>query len=232
MQATQTSQPRKAMGTVHLVAASILAGAVLFGLAGTLRWWQAWLFLVTYVATIAALMGLVFNASPDLVAERARAAKLAPGWDRFLVTVMNLCLPSMLVLAALDHRFAWTPAVAPLWGILALGPMLGGNALTLLAMRSNRFFSSHVRIQEDRGHVVVSQGPYHWVRHPGYAGSLLFNLSVPILLGSWVAGGLGLLFLIVCLVRTALEDATLQRDLAGYRAYAEQVRFRLVPFVW
>jgi protein-S-isoprenylcysteine O-methyltransferase Ste14 len=100
------------------------------------------------------------------------------------------------------------------------------------AMRSNPFFSSHVRIQDDRGQVVVSGGPYRYVRHPGYVGAILYNLGAPILLGSLVALWMGVAFLVVFVLRTVLEDAMLQADLEGYRDYASRVRHRLVPLVW
>ena len=105
-------------------------------------------------------------------------------------------------------------------------------ALVTWSMASNRFFSSYVRIQKDRGHVVASGGPYRYVRHPGYVGMLGFGLATPLILGSvWALIPAGLT-LVVVVVRTALEDRTLQRELEGYQAYAQRVRYRLVPGLW
>jgi protein-S-isoprenylcysteine O-methyltransferase Ste14 len=107
-----------------------------------------------------------------------------------------------------------------------------GYALFVWATASNTFFSQIVRIQVERGHTVVTGSPYRTVRHPGYAGAILFELAVPILLASWgalITGGLGAILLIL---RTALEDRTLQAELAGYMDYARQVRYRLVPGIW
>jgi protein-S-isoprenylcysteine O-methyltransferase Ste14 len=107
-----------------------------------------------------------------------------------------------------------------------------GSALTYWGMRSNRFFSSHVRIQGERGHVVVQSGPYAVVRHPGYAGAILVTLATPMVLGSIAALGLALLTVLLTVLRTWLEDETLKRELTGYQAYAEKVHYRLVPRIW
>ena len=99
-------------------------------------------------------------------------------------------------------------------------------------MASNRFFSSVVRIQKDRGHTVVTGGPYQFVRHPGYVGGILSALGTALLLGSWWAFVPTGLLVCVIVVRTALEDRTLQAELEGYRDYAGRVRYRLLPGIW
>jgi len=105
-------------------------------------------------------------------------------------------------------------------------------AFSLWAMWTNRFFSSVVRIQTDRGHHVVQGGPYRLIRHPGYVGAILSVLSTAVVLGSlWSLIPAGLTTVLVS-VRTALEDATLQRELPGYAEYASKVRYRLLPGVW
>jgi protein-S-isoprenylcysteine O-methyltransferase Ste14 len=116
--------------------------------------------------------------------------------------------------------------------ILALIILLAGYALGSYALIENRFFSGMVRIQADRGQQVVSSGPYRWVRHPGYAGALWSYLAMPLFLDSaWAY--LPVVFLtIVLVIRTALEDRTLQDELQGYRDYTKRVRYRLLPGVW
>ena len=96
----------------------------------------------------------------------------------------------------------------------------------------NRFFSSMVRIQTERGHQVISTGPYRWIRHPGYTGALLLYLATPIFLDSRWAFLPALFLTIVLLIRTNLEDKVLQNELEGYREYAKRVRYRLLPGVW
>ena len=110
--------------------------------------------------------------------------------------------------------------------------ILTGFALGTYALVENRFFSSVVRIQTDRGHQVVSSGPYRWMRHPGYTGGILTYLATPIFLDSNWAFLASLVITILLIVRTALEDRTLQTELEGYNEYAEEVRFRLLPGVW
>jgi protein-S-isoprenylcysteine O-methyltransferase Ste14 len=109
---------------------------------------------------------------------------------------------------------------------------LAGGAVAALAMYVNRFFSTTVRIQSERGHVVVSGGPYRVVRHPGYVGMLLVYAAIPFALGSRWALALAALTVILVVVRTALEDGTLRADLPGYAEYAGKVRYRLLPGVW
>lgn len=116
--------------------------------------------------------------------------------------------------------------------IAGLALLLAGYALASYALIENRFFSGMVRIQTDRGHQVVSSGPYRWLRHPGYAGALLAYLATPFFLDSQWAFLPTLFLVIILVVRTALEDGVLQNELRGYRDYARQVRFHLLPGVW
>lgn len=104
--------------------------------------------------------------------------------------------------------------------------------ITLWAMAANRFFSATVRIQEEHGHSVISQGPYRFVRHPGYTGGIIYQIAVPLVLGSWWALIPSLLAVACFILRTALEDHTLQAELDGYQTYAQRVRYRLLPGVW
>ncbi|GAB4164888.1 MAG: hypothetical protein Fur0021_40430 [Candidatus Promineifilaceae bacterium] len=132
----------------------------------------------------------------------------------------------------LDARFGWsTPFSLPM-KIAGLALLLAGYALASYALIENRFFSGMVRIQTDRGHQVVSSGPYRWLRHPGYAGALLAYLATPFFLDSQWAFLPTLFLVIILVVRTALEDGVLQNELRGYRDYARQVRFHLLPGVW
>lgn len=221
---------RKAL--IRFVGFSVAAAACLFGSAGTLHWWNGWVVLA-FGSLIAILVATVFRKSPDLLEERMNAGKEAKAWDKVIVPVLAGILPILsLVLAGLDKRLGWTKSITSWESAAALPAMAAGIALTLWAMRTNRFFSSHVRIQQNRGHTVIRSGPYAHIRHPGYTGSILYTLGQPILLGSFVAFWVGIAFLVVTVVRTMLEDATLQKELPGYRDYVECVRYRLVPYVW
>ncbi len=136
------------------------------------------------------------------------------------------------ILAGLDQRYGWTGGLPLAAQIAALILCALGYALVVWATATNAYFSQIVRIQSERGHKVVTDGPYRYVRHPAYAGAILYELATPILLASWwalIPSGLNVVMLIL---RTALEDRTLQAELAGYKGYAHHVRQRLVPGVW
>ncbi len=211
----------------------LLTTCALFGSAGTILWWRGWLFLAVNMTVVGLLTGVLFKKSPELLRERLTARKKAKPWDRLIVLFLAMVFPLiMIILAGLDRRYGWTTGVPTFLSEVALFVMIAANAFTAWAMKSNPFFSSHVRIQEDRGHIVVSQGPYKLVRHPGYSGMIIFNLAAPVLLGSFPALGIGLVICLLFVTRTFLEDRTLHKELAGYAAYARKTRFRLVPFVW
>lgn len=210
---------------------ALVQAAVLFGAAGRLDWTMGWAFVGLYAAggmAIAAFM------EPELIAERAKIKPDARTWDTMLMgfsKLLNLMLPSV---AGLDTRLGWTPqtarpTAANLGGLIftALGQLLSSWAVI-----SNKFFSDVIRIQTDRGHTVISDGPYRYMRHPGYVGMILYSLAAPFLLDSpWalIPGGLTVLLVIV---RTVVEDRTLLEELDGYREYAGRVRYRLLPGVW
>jgi len=223
---------RSLPGWAKAAIAAVVVGSVLFGTAGTLVWWQGWAVLIVYEALVLALTVLVLDTSPDLVAERATARQQARKWDRVLVPLMALMFPVAIVVAGLDRRLGWSHGVSDLECVVAL--VVGGaaNLVTIWAMRTNRFFSSYVRIQDERGHAVVDTGPYARVRHPGYLGSLVYNVLLPSALGSRMALLPAIAFVVVTVIRTALEDATLLRELPGYEAYARRVTYRLLPPVW
>jgi protein-S-isoprenylcysteine O-methyltransferase Ste14 len=138
----------------------------------------------------------------------------------------------LVIVAGLDHRFGWS-AVFPLW-LIVLGIFLIalGYAFSLWALVENRFFSGVVRIQTDRGHVVCDSGPYRIVRHPGYAGNILPLLGIVLALSSLWTLIPAAVALVIAVIRTALEDRTLQEELPGYKEYARRVRYRLFPGIY
>lgn len=158
--------------------------------------------------------------------------KDAKPWDKILAPL--LAFSSILIggIAGLDIRFGWSPGFGLLIQIVALIVILAGSAVGTWALIENRFFSLIVRIQIDRNQQVVSSGPYHWIRHPGYAGALLYDLALPFFLNSLWAVPMAILMIIAIIIRTSLEDKVLQDELEGYRDYAQSVRYRLVPGIW
>jgi protein-S-isoprenylcysteine O-methyltransferase Ste14 len=138
----------------------------------------------------------------------------------------------MVIVAGLDHRFNWSPEF-PLWlSIVGFIFIAFGYVFGAWALAENRFFSSVVRIQTDRGHVVCDTGPYRFVRHPGYAGSILPLFGIVLALGSVWSLIPAAVALIITVIRTALEDRTLQEELPCYRDYARRVCYRLIPGIF
>ena len=138
----------------------------------------------------------------------------------------------VLFVAGLDVRYRWSSGIGPVMQIAAMLIVIAGYALVVWATGVNAFFSQVVRIQSERGHTVVSSGPYRNVRHPAYVGMLLVVLGAPIMLGSWWALIPGAISAVLMIVRTALEDRTLQAELPGYHDFAQHTRYRLLPGVW
>jgi protein-S-isoprenylcysteine O-methyltransferase Ste14 len=208
----------------------LVQAAVLLLGSGRPGWTNAWIYLGSYVGMIA-LTALVVR-DPELFAERARLRKDAKAWDKAIGVLFGVCGLGLLVVAALDARFGWSPAASGALVLAGLVAFVLGFGLSVWAMASNRFFSTVVRIQADRGHTVATGGPYRFVRHPGYAGFITGSVGAALLLGSrWALVPTALSAALV-VVRTVLEDRTLRAELPGYADYAARVRYRLLPHVW
>lgn len=218
---------------IRLVVSTACLGTVLFLVAGTMDWPAAWGYLAVITTVMGVYAGIIIRLHPELVEERRRPPADAKRWDRPFVAAIGVAGPAVLILlSGLDRRYHWSPPT-PAW-VQAAGLAIGaaGGLFTNYAVASNRFFSSVVRIQRDRGHHVVDAGPYRFVRHPGYAGSLAYMIGMAVALGSRAALAATVLLALALVVRTALEDRTLKAELDGYAAYADRVRFRLIPGIW
>ena len=203
-------------------------------ISGQWSWWQAWAYALVSILGFAISRALARRRHPDILAERARFLQHpdAKSWDKVLAPLVGLGGGLIPLVAGLEARFYWPPTFSLFISQVSLLILVAGYVLGAYALIENRFFSGMVRLQVDRDHQVVSTGPYRWMRHPGYVGALVAYIATPLLLDSYWAF-LPVLFLAVCLViRTALEDRTLQEELAGYREYAGVVRYRLLPGVW
>lgn len=207
-------------------------GGVLFLSAGRLDWREAWVFLGIYFALSLGASLAMLRYDPGLSQERTRPGKNVKWWDQVLVGVNLLLTLSLFAVIGLDAgRFGWSKV--PSWArILALLGFVPAFGLPVWASLVNTYMSSRVRIQEERGHQVVSSGPYAFVRHPMYAGMILYDICLPILLGSWWGLVVGGLMIVLVVIRTSLEDRTLQKELAGYAEFAARVPYRLAPGVW
>ena len=212
---------------------SIFAAAVaMFWSAGRIDWWPAWGVVAVWLVWFTAVDYVILRLSPGLMAERMAPPAGAKAWDRIILSLIRLIELARYILAGLDHRYGWTGDYLFTAQVIALLACLLSTALFAWAMASNTFFSQVVRIQSDRGHVVMTDGPYRFVRHPSYAGTIFFELAISVLLASWWAIIAGGLCAVLFIVRTALEDRLLRAELTGYKEYALRVRYRLLPGIW
>jgi protein-S-isoprenylcysteine O-methyltransferase Ste14 len=172
--------------------------------------------------------------NPGLVEERANSlSKFTQRWDRNIIVLYQITSLGLFVAAGLDvGRYNWTGGLPSWLKWMAFIIVLVVYALRYWAVLSNPFSSGVVRIQEERGHYVVEEGPYRYIRHPMYLGDVLYGISFPLFLESFWALIPGLIVIILFIIRTELEDRFLQENLPGYREYSNRVRARLIPGLW
>lgn len=206
--------------------------AMIFWGAGRLDYWQGWAFATLMIGT-GVTAYILFKQKPDLIKERLKPGPGMKWWDKIFWVFHFTIYMAILVVGILDGgRFLWTESI-PLWGyILSYILYIAGTALIFWSMWVNDYFSSVVRIQKDRGQKVVTGGPYKYVRHPGYVGVILLSLPLAVILGSLWAMIPGALWVLTIVVRTYLEDKTLQKELEGYKEYTKKTRYRLIPGIW
>lgn len=224
------------MKTIQLIskglAVSLFFFIVLFICAGRINYWQGWLYvlmnLFMTLMTVLASMG-----NTELINERLKPGEGTKKWDKFLLSISALIYLIMISISGLDSgRFHWSPNLH--WGlyIIAIILTLFGHSLFLIAKRQNKFFSSVVRIQTERGHTVCDTGLYKIIRHPGYFGMIISTLGFPFLLGSLWSIIPVILSISILVIRTYLEDKTLINELTGYQEYTRKTPYKLIPKIW
>jgi protein-S-isoprenylcysteine O-methyltransferase Ste14 len=216
---------------VSLAVRAVALGALLFAVAGTMRYWLAWVYLVLFFGLSAVITSDLLYRDPALLARRLKGGPLAEPrpLQRIIMLGASLGFVSLLVLPALDFRFKWS-AVPPALVLLGDALFVVGFAFVGRVYRENTFTSATIEVAQDQR--VISTGPYALVRHPMYASALLYILGTPLALGSYV-GLLGVAFVLPFLVWRLLdEERLLARELAGYTDYQARVRYRLIPFLW
>ena len=205
--------------------------AILFLSAIRWNYWYGWTFFLLwiYVQLFTALL-----VPSEILQDRIYPGSGTKKWDYVIVYAFFIPLSYVVpLIAALDGgRYHWTGNF-PLWvTILAFIVIFLGYTLLILSLRKNPFFSNTVRIQTERGHYVIDKGPYAFIRHPGYAGLIISSFAIAIELNSLWALIPAVLYTIVLIIRTILEDVTLQKELPGYSDYTARVKYRLIPRVW
>jgi protein-S-isoprenylcysteine O-methyltransferase Ste14 len=216
---------RETMGT-------LMASVILFLCADRWDWLWGWVTVATIIYYVGGTAFVLLPKNPALLAERTGPKKGAKKWDTLIMSAVGTLILVIYIVGGLDVRYGWTSNF-PTWAqIIGVVLTMMGYTLVLWAIAANAFFSLIVRVQTERGHTVATDGPYGFVRHPGYVGTILAYVGTPMLLGSLWTIVLGVVAAILMIVRTALEDKTLLTELDRYKEYAARVRYRLLPGVW
>lgn len=206
--------------------------AIIFISAGRIDYWQGWLY-VSIGFIMFVLNYTVLRLDSELLEERKKPGKESKKWDKTILGLSFLVTILMYIIAGLDSgRYHWSPDFNRI--LYALGAILTatGQLLFLIAQKQNRFFSSTVRIQTDREHIVCETGLYKIVRHPAYMGSIIQAIGFPLIFGSLWSIIPVIVSIILLIIRTNLEDKTLKDELKGYREYSEKTRFKIIPLIW
>jgi protein-S-isoprenylcysteine O-methyltransferase Ste14 len=206
--------------------------AILLLTAGRWDYWQAW-FLIGLTMILLVVNLMMMRNAPDVINERLAPGKGWKNWDKVITSTVNLLTVISMIISGLDAgRYGWSPKFNWVFYKLFFVLYLLGQALFFWSMRTNRYFSSVVRIQKDRKQVVCQEGPYKIVRHPSYVGWIIYTIFTPLILGSlWGLIPQGIAFILM-LVRTKWEDDMLKKELPGYEQYTNKVKYRLIPGVW
>ncbi|UCC84445.1 MAG: isoprenylcysteine carboxylmethyltransferase family protein [Gemmatimonadota bacterium] len=221
-----------AEAAIRIILSLPLLALMLFLPAGRWDWTMGWALIAVMLVLVCVNMTVLLVKNPEVIRERMRGGKGVRKWDRLVTGSMAPFALAVVLLGGFDQRFGWSPPFAPWIQVTALGLLVVGDLIFLWAMAENKFFTKMVRIQRERGHYVVTGGPYRYVRHPGYVGWYIMMIGLTVALGSLWGFIPAVILLALMLVRTALEDRTLRKELAGYEEYAERVRYRLIPGAW
>jgi protein-S-isoprenylcysteine O-methyltransferase Ste14 len=224
------------MKTIKFIIANFIGTVIAFLLifisAGRIDYWQGWTYIsICLLTTMTSL--LFMRIDKDLINERSKPGEGVKKWDKPILAVTFLAFIFMSMIAGLDSgRFHWSPVFHSYFYIIGIVLTILGQILFFVAQKQNRFFSSMVRIQTDRGHAVCDTGLYSLVRHPAYLSQVISNIGFPLLFGSLWSIIPSLIAVALLTLRTYLEDNTLKNELEGYIDYANKVRFRFIPGIW
>jgi protein-S-isoprenylcysteine O-methyltransferase Ste14 len=224
------------MKTIQLLIKSLIGTLffllILFISAGRINYWQGWLYSTICIISVLLNSFALIN-KDELAAERSGVKSGTKSWDKIIIGLSAVTIIITYIIAGLDSgRFQWSPKFH--WGINAIGAILIllGEVIFLMAQKQNKFFSSLMRIQTDRGHTVCDTGIYKIIRHPAYFGNIITAIGIPLILGSLWSFIPSVVSIFLTIIRTSLEDKTLINELEGYSDYASKTRYRLLPYIW
>jgi len=205
---------------------------IIFLAAGRLDYWQGWVYNGINICALVITFFALSN-KPELIRERLKPGKGMKRWDKIYFIISTPAFILGILFACLDAgRLGWSSQLPVFVYVISILVYILGQGIFIWAKRANAFFSTVVRIQKERGHTVCQDGPYGFVRHPGYVGGILYSLSGPLVLGSLWALIPTALGLVLIIIRTFLEDKTLQEELTGYVEYSQKVKYKLIPGIW
>ena len=205
---------------------------IIFISAGRINYWQGWLYTTINIISVL-LNSFALKNKDEIVAERSGVKSGTKSWDKIILGLSTVTLIITYIVAGLDSgRFQWSPRFH--WGINAIGVILIllGEVIFFMAQKQNKFFSSLMRIQTDRGHTVCDTGIYKIIRHPAYFGNIITAIGIPLILGSIWGFIPSVVSIFLTIIRTSLEDKTLINELNGYHEYTYKTPYKLLPYIW
>ncbi len=223
--------------TLRLAVQSIIWAAALFALpfagAGTFAWPEGWAYIIIQFSIWGGMTLWMRKNNPELMRVRAELWKrTVKSWDKAIMISLLAGFMILFLIPGIDAvRYQWSH-VPFVFKIIGFVGTIISNGLMFWVIKVNPYSSAAVEIQKERGHKVITTGPYRYVRHPMYVGAILWAASIPLALGSLITFIPVILLTPLLVARTYLEDRTLHKELDGYTAYAEKVKHRLIPGVW
>ncbi len=209
----------------------LVLALALFIPAGSLSYWQAWMYLADWAVCVILITGYLIKNDRALLAGRVQAGPVAETQknQKIIQSLASLCFVALFIVPGLDYRFGWLN-VPPLLSLIADGFVALGFFIVFLTFKENSY--TRATIEVSQGQTVTTSGPYRFVRHPMYAGASVLLIFTPLALGSWIAEIFAVLLILVVVLRLLDEEELLQKDLTGYTAYCQTVRYHLIPYVW
>lgn len=214
------------------VLGTLIFFSVIFISAGRINYWQGLLYVAVGMVMVV-LNYTILRPDAKLLEERSSPGEDSKKWDKNILLLSFVITIAMYITAGLDSgRYNWSPEFPWIYYLLGIILTATGQLLFLIAQKQNKFFSSVVRIQKDRGHEVYKSGLYKIVRHPAYLGSFIQSLGFPLIFGSLWSAIPVFISVVILLIRTKLEDETLMKELNGYVEYSQKTRYKIIPFIW